>query len=246
MPEKQNHHSDRRTRHCPHPGGPFRNTRAVERPGQHHKSPLSGEHRTLVEDVSQPRTDRLRMVIQRDHVISIRGNIMGCGTECGQQEAGDQPSVRPARAEHECDGGKTQSDRHLGGEHPSPLGSVRVHQGSPEELQAPRQSDHSGPERHCAVGHSETGEHHHGNAGCDSERQTFREIDAGNPSPAAVPQSFPELHHVRIRDSDFPEPLRYCRAGRAVRAFSDPPARARPAERRTAVRVRAERCPASC
>ena len=184
------------------------------------------------------------MAVKRNHVIAVGGNIVSGGTERGQDKAGDQPAVGRTGTECQSKRGKTESDRQLRGQHPCAFRAVRIQKRRPQEFQAPRQPDDPRPERHCTVGHAEAREHHHGNAGGNGKRKPFRKINAGNPAPAVDGQFSPQVHRMRIRDSNLPEPLRYCRAAHAAHVSSAVPFRARNAGTQTTVRAHAGRCQA--
>ena len=152
MVEKQQKHCGGGGGHRPEPGGGRSSAGILEAARQHDESALSGEHGAFVEDVAETGARRLIVRGEGEHVVAVRGDVVGRGDEGREKEQShDQRKCRMVGLKRQSRRREAESEDELGAQHPRPFGPAGIQKRRPQKFEAPRQTDDAGPEGHGTV-----------------------------------------------------------------------------------------------
>ena len=155
----------------------------MQHTGNRHENAIAEYHREAVERVADANIPRLVVVIELEHVVTVGGNVVGGAAEC-HQEKEEHRALKPERGvERERHAGKRRAEQRLHRQHPPPFRLVQIHEGAPERLDDPRQSEPARVKANLAVAHSQLHVHHHSHRHYDDVWQPLGDVKCGNPRP---------------------------------------------------------------
>ena len=172
-------------RNCP---GPL-----LQHAGQDHEHTLAEDHGDPVEGIADAHEGRLPSLIQGQHVITVRGDVVRGRCEAGDDEQDEHP--REGGGGGKRRGEHADGDRHqqLHRDDPPPFALENVHEGAPQRLDEPGKADEAGQQGQPGVVHAQVLENHDGNRVHDKIRKAFREIQGRNPEPGSA-----RFHRSRV------------------------------------------------
>ena len=161
--------------------------------GQDDENPLAEHHRDPVERIADAHKGRLPSLVQGEHIIAVRGDVVRGGGESGDDEQDEHP--REGRSGRKRRGQDADGDGHqqLHRDDPPALALENVHEGAPERLHEPGKADQAGQQGQPGIVHPEVLEDHHGDRVHDKVRKSFREIQGRYPEPGSA-----RFHRSRV------------------------------------------------
>ena len=171
-----------------HGPGPF-----LQPAGQDDEHALPEHHRDPVEGIADAHEGRLPSLVQRQHVIAVRRDVVRGGGESGDDEQDEHPGEGGGGREYRGKGADGDGHQQLHRHDPPAFALENVHEGAPERLHEPREADQAGEQGQPGVVHAEVLEDHDGNRVHDKVRKAFREIEGRNPEPGSA-----RFHRSRV------------------------------------------------
>ena len=176
------------------------------------KTALGGNFADVEKHAAESDEKRLLAFRWRQHVKTIRCDIMRCGTECQQPEENNRPLDKMRRGNRQRDAGQPEAEKQLHGPNPLPPCFEQIHRRTPQRFDDPWQIKQAREKRRGFVRHAEVVVEHHRHRGHKRVRHSFGEIKRRNPKPraSAAPKCIAKLFHPIkfLRSSSFRPTLR--------------------------------------
>ena len=152
---------------------------------QYHDHALPEDRRDAVEGAADAHEGGLLLLLQGDHIVAVRGDVVRGGGE-GDDVEDDQRPAEDVRADAQREAGEADGAQQLHQHDPPALGADHVHEGAPQGLDDPGEVEQGGVHGQVAVRHAQALEHRHGDVVDDEVGNALGEVERGDPPPGGA------------------------------------------------------------